>query len=232
MKGKVKAIRILIVAIGIIALITVIWTFVNISNKRTEEVFNTVIEDLLEKNHRNGMEEILNNMDTMQKLMSSIAVTYDTSDESPESQWSKLYFEDLEDLENVSGVKYYSVEQLQDKNVVEQQMHLSETKINALINSGAMAISDVFNSGKYNGINTFCMAMPVRQKGRNIGALVCYIQADMLLAQVDEKRDSMVNRYLMHSNGQIILNGGNDAVGNNFFNKIKEGGAYKKEIGT
>ena len=94
------------------------------------------------------MEEILNNMDTMQKLMSSIAVTYDTSDESPESQWSKLYFEDLEDLENVS----------------EQQMHLSETKINALINSGAMAISDVFNSGKYNGINTFCMAMPVRQK--------------------------------------------------------------------
>ena len=102
------------------------------------------------------MEEILNNMDTMQKLMSSIAVTYDTSDESPESQWSKLYFEDLEDLENVSGVKYYSVEQLQDKNVVEQQMHL--------INSGAMAISDVFNSGKYNGINTFCMAMPVRQK--------------------------------------------------------------------
>ena len=110
------------------------------------------------------MEEILNNMDTMQKLMSSIAVTYDTSDESPESQWSKLYFEDLEDLENVSGVKYYSVEQLQDKNVVEQQMHLSETKINALINSGAMAISYVFNSGKYNGINTFCMAMPVRQK--------------------------------------------------------------------
>ncbi len=164
LKGKVKAIRILIVAIGIIALITVIWTFVNISNKRTEEVFNTVIEDLLEKNHRNGMEEILNNMDTMQKLMSSIAVTYDTSDESPESQWSKLYFEDLEDLENVSGVKYYSVEQLQDKSVVEQQMHLSETKINALINSGAMAISDVFNSGKYNGINTFCMAMPVRQK--------------------------------------------------------------------
>lgn len=232
LKGKVKAIRILIVAIGIIALITVIWTFVNISNKRTEEVFNTVIEDLLEKNHRNGMEEILNNMDTMQKLMSSIAVTYDTSGESPESQWSKLYFEDLEDLENVSGVKYYSVEQLQDKSVVEQQMHLSETKINALINSGAMAISDVFNSGKYNGINTFCMAMPVRQKGRNIGALVCYIQADMLLAQVDEKRDSMVNRYLMHSNGQIILNGGNDAVGNNFFNKIKEGGAYKKEIGT
>ena len=69
---------------------------------------------MLEKNHRNGMEEILNNMDTMQKLMSSIAVTYDTSDESPESQWSKLYFEDLEDLENVSGVKYYSVEQLQD----------------------------------------------------------------------------------------------------------------------
>ena len=164
LKGKVKAIRILIVAIGIIALITVIWTFVNISNKRTEEVFNTVIEDLLEKNHRNGMEEILNNMDTMQKLMSSIAVTYDTSGESPESQWSKLYFEDLEDLENVSGVKYYSVEQLQDKSVVEQQMHLSETKINALINSGAMAISDVFNSGKYNGINTFCMAMPVRQK--------------------------------------------------------------------
>ena len=49
---------------------------------------------MLEKNHRNGMEEILNNMDTMQKLMSSIAVTYDTSDESPESQWSKLYFED------------------------------------------------------------------------------------------------------------------------------------------
>lgn len=133
LKGKVKAIRILIVAIGIIALITVIWTFVNISNKRTEEVFNTVIEDLLEKNHRNGMEEILNNMDTMQKLMSSIAVTYDTSGESPESQWSKLYFEALEDLENVSGVKYYSVEQLQDKNVVEQQMHLSETKINALI---------------------------------------------------------------------------------------------------
>ena len=164
LKGKVKAIRILIVAIGIIALITVIWTFVNISNKRTEEVFNTVIEDLLEKNHRNGMEEILNNMDTMQKLMSSIAVTYDTSGESPESQWSKLYFEDLEDLENVSGVKYYSVEQLQDKSVVEQQMHLSETKINALINSGAMAISDVFNSGKYNGINTFCKAMPVRQK--------------------------------------------------------------------
>ena len=164
LKGKVRAIRILIVAIGIIALITVIWTFVNISNKRTEEVFNTVIEDLLEKNHRNGMEEILNNMDTMQKLMSSIAVAYDTSDESPESQWSKLYFEDLEDLENVSGVKYYSVEQLQDKSVVEQQMHLSETKINALINSGAMAISDVFNSGKYNGINTFCMAMPVRQK--------------------------------------------------------------------
>lgn len=164
LKGKVKAIRILIVAIGIIALITVIWTFVNISNKRTEEVFNTVIEDLLEKNHRNGMEEILNNMDTMQKLMSSIAVTYDTSGESPESQWSKLYFEDLGDLENVSGVKYYSVEQLQDKSVVEQQMHLSETKINALINSGAMAISDVFNSGKYNGINTFCMAMPVRQK--------------------------------------------------------------------
>lgn len=164
LKGKVKAIRILIVAIGIIALITVIWTFVNISNKRTEEVFNTVIEDLLEKNHRNVMEEILNNMDTMQKLMSSIAVTYDTSGESPESQWSKLYFEDLEDLENVSGVKYYSVEQLQDKSVVEQQMHLSETKINALINSGAMAISDVFNSGKYNGINTFCMAMPVRQK--------------------------------------------------------------------
>lgn len=164
LKGKVKAIRILIVAIGIIALITVIWTFVNISNKRTEEVFNTVIEDLLEKNHRNGMEEILNNMDTMQKLMSSIAVTYDTSGESPESQWSKLYFEDLEDLENVSGVKYYSVEQLQDKSVVEQQMHLSETKINALINSGAIAISDVFNSGKYNGINTFCMAMPVRQK--------------------------------------------------------------------
>ena len=162
LKGKVRAIRILIVAIGIIALITVIWTFVNISNKRTEEVFNTVIEDLLEKNHRNGMEEILNNMDTMQKLMSSIAVTYDTSGESPESQWSKLYFEDLEDLENVSGVKYYSVEQLQDKSVVEQQMHLSETKINALINSGA--ISDVFNSGKYNGINTFCMAMPVRQK--------------------------------------------------------------------
>ena len=138
LKGKVRAIRILIVAIGIIALITVIWTFVNISNKRTEEVFNTVIEDLLEKNHRNGMEEILNNMDTMQKLMSSIAVTYDTSGESPESQWSKLYFEDLEDLENVSGVKYYSVEQLQDKSVVEQQMHLSETKINALINSGAM----------------------------------------------------------------------------------------------
>ena len=67
-------------------------------------------------------------------------------------------------MENVSGVKYYSVEQLQDKNVVGQQMHLSETKINALINSGAMAISDVFNSGKYNGINTFCMAMPVRQK--------------------------------------------------------------------
>ena len=164
LKGKVRAIRILIVAIGIIALITVIWTFVNISNKRTEEVFNTVIEDLLEKNHRNGMEEILNNMDTMQKLMSSIAVTYDTSGESPESQWSKLYFEDLEDLENVSGVKYYSVEQLQDKSVVEQQMHLSETKINALINSGAMAISDVFNSGKYNGINTFCMAMPVKQK--------------------------------------------------------------------
>ena len=164
LKGKVRAIRILIVAIGIIALITVIWTFVNISNKRTEEVFNTVIEDLLEKNHRNGMEEILNNMDTMQKLMSSIAVTYDTSGESPESQWSKLYFEDLEDLENVSGVKYYSVEQPQDKSVVEQQMHLSETKINALINSGAMAISDVFNSGKYNGINTFCMAMPVRQK--------------------------------------------------------------------
>ena len=164
LKGKVRAIRILIVAIGLIALITVIWTFVNISNKRTEEVFNTVIEDLLEKNHRNGMEEILNNMDTMQKLMSSIAVTYDTSGESPESQWSKLYFEDLEDLENVSGVKYYSVEQLQDKSVVEQQMHLSETKINALINSGAMAISDVFNSGKYNGINTFCMAMPVRQK--------------------------------------------------------------------
>ena len=164
LKGKVRAIRILIVAIGIIALITVIWTFVNISNKRTEEVFNTVIEDLLEKNHRNGMEEILNNMDTMQKLMSSIAVTYDTSGESPESQWSKLYFEDLEDLENVSGVKYYSVEQLQDKSVVEQQMHLSETKINALINSGAMDISDVFNSGKYNGINTFCMAMPVRQK--------------------------------------------------------------------
>jgi len=164
LKGKVRAIRILIVAIGIIALITVIWTFVNISNKRTEEVFNTVIEDLLEKNHRNGMEEILNNMDTVQKLMSSIAVTYDTSDESPESQWSKLYFEDLGDLENVSGVKYYSVEQLQDKSVVEQQMHLSETKINALINSGAMAISDVFNSGKYNGINTFCMAMPVRQK--------------------------------------------------------------------
>lgn len=164
LKGKVRAIRILIVAIGIIALITVIWTFVNISNKRTEEVFNTVIEDLLEKNHRNGMEEILNNMDTMQKLMSSIAVTYDTSGEFPESQWSKLYFEDLEDLENVSGVKYYSVEQLQDKSVVEQQMHLSETKINALINSGAMAISDVFNSGKYNGINTFCMAMPVRQK--------------------------------------------------------------------
>lgn len=164
LKGKVRAIRILIVAIGIIALITVIWTFVNISNKRTEEVFNTVIEDLLEKNHRNGMEEILNNMDTMQKLMSSIAVTYDTSGESTESQWSKLYFEDLEDLENVSGVKYYSVEQLQDKSVVEQQMHLSETKINALINSGAMAISDVFNSGKYNGINTFCMAMPVRQK--------------------------------------------------------------------
>ena len=164
LKGKVRAIRILIVAIGIIALITVIWTFVNISNKRTEEVFNTVIEDLLEKNHRNDMEEILNNMDTMQKLMSSIAVTYDTSGESPESQWSKLYFEDLEDLENVSGVKYYSVEQLQDKSVVEQQMHLSETKINALINSGAMAISDVFNSGKYNGINTFCMAMPVRQK--------------------------------------------------------------------
>ena len=164
LKGKVRAIRILIVAIGIIALITVIWTFVNISNKRTEEVFNTVIEDLLEKNHRNGMEEILNNMDTMQKLMSSIAVTYDASGESPESQWSKLYFEDLEDLENVSGVKYYSVEQLQDKSVVEQQMHLSETKINALINSGAMAISDVFNSGKYNGINTFCMAMPVRQK--------------------------------------------------------------------
>ena len=164
LKGKVRAIRILIVAIGIISLITVIWTFVNISNKRTEEVFNTVIEDLLEKNHRNGMEEILNNMDTVQKLMSSIAVTYDTSDESPESQWSKLYFEDLGDLENVSGVKYYSVEQLQDKSVVEQQMHLSETKINALINSGAMAISDVFNSGKYNGINTFCMAMPVRQK--------------------------------------------------------------------
>ena len=164
LKGKVRAIRILIVAIGIIALITVIWTFVNISNKRAEEDFNTVIEDLLEKNHRNGMEEILNNMDTMQKLMSSIAVTYDTSGESPESQWSKLYFEDLEDLENVSGVKYYSVEQLQDKSVVEQQMHLSETKINALINSGAMAISDVFNSGKYNGINTFCMAMPVRQK--------------------------------------------------------------------
>ena len=25
------------------------------------------------------------------------------------------------------------------------------------------------------------------RKGRNIGALVCYIQADMLLAQVDEK---------------------------------------------
>ena len=41
----------------------------------------------------------------------------------------------------------------------------------------------------------------------------------MLLAQVDEKRDSMVNRYLMHSNGQIILNGGNDAVGNNFLTK-------------
>lgn len=119
---------------------------------------------MLEKNHRNGTEEILNNMDTVQKLMSSIAVTYDTSDESPESQWSKLYFEDLGDLENVSGVKYYSVEQLQDKSVVEQQMHLSETKINALINSGAMAISDVFNSEKYNGINTFCMAMPVRQK--------------------------------------------------------------------
>ena len=36
----------------------------------------------------------------------------------------------------------------------------------------------------------------------------------------------------MHINGQIILNGGNDAVGNNFFNKIKEDGAYKKEIGT
>ena len=71
LKGKVRAIRILIVAIGIIALITVIWTFVNISNKSTEEVFNTVIEDLLEKNHRNGMEEILNNMDTMQKLMST-----------------------------------------------------------------------------------------------------------------------------------------------------------------
>lgn len=181
LKGKVRAIRILIVAIGIIALITVIWTFVNISNKRTEEVFNTVIEDLLEKNHRNGMEEILNNMDTMQKLMSSIAVTYDTSGESPESQWSKLYFEDLEDLENVSGVKYYSVEQLQDKSVVEQQMHLSETKINALINSGAMAISDVFNSGKYNGINTFCMAMPVRQKVYSIRlARLCIILKRMV----------------------------------------------------
>lgn len=184
LKGKVKAIRILIVAIGIIALITVIWTFVNISNKRTEEVFNTVIEDLLEKNHRNGMEEILNNMDTMQKLMSSIAVTYDTSGESPESQWSKLYFEDLEDLENVSGVKYYSVEQLQDKSVVEQQMHLSETKINALINSGAMAISDVFNSGKYNGINTFCMAMPVRQKVYSIRLTrLCIILKRMVKAR-------------------------------------------------
>lgn len=184
LKGKVKAIRILIVAIGIIALITVIWTFVNISNKRTEEVFNTVIEDLLEKNHRNGMEEILNNMDIMQKLMSSIAVTYDTSGESPESQWSKLYFEDLEDLENVSGVKYYSVEQLQDKSVVEQQMHLSETKINALINSGAMAISDVFNSGKYNGINTFCMAMPVRQKVYSIRLTrLCIILKRMVKAR-------------------------------------------------
>lgn len=184
LKGKVRAIRILIVAIGIIALITVIWTFVNISNKRTEEVFNTVIEDLLEKNHRNGMEEILNNMDTMQKLMSSIAVTYDTSGESPESQWSKLYFEDLEDLENVSGVKYYSVEQLQDKSVVEQQMHLSETKINALINSGAMAISDVFNSGKYNGINTFCMAMPVRQKVYSIRLTrLCIILKRMVKAR-------------------------------------------------
>lgn len=184
LKGKVKAIRILIVAIGIIALITVIWTFVNISNKRTEEVFNTVIEDLLEKNHRNGMEEILNNMDTMQKLMSSIAVTYDTSGESPESQWSKLYFEDLEDLENVSGVKYYSVEQLQDKSVVEQQMHLSETKINALINSGAIAISDVFNSGKYNGINTFCMAMPVRQKVYSIRLTrLCIILKRMVKAR-------------------------------------------------
>lgn len=184
LKGKVRAIRILIVAIGIIALITVIWTFVNISNKRTEEVFNTVIEDLLEKNHRNGMEEILNNMDIMQKLMSSIAVTYDTSGESPESQWSKLYFEDLEDLENVSGVKYYSVEQLQDKSVVEQQMHLSETKINALINSGAMAISDVFNSGKYNGINTFCMAMPVRQKVYSIRLTrLCIILKRMVKAR-------------------------------------------------
>ena len=184
LKGKVKAIRILIVAIGTIALITVIWTFVNISNKRTEEVFNTVIEDLLEKNHRNGMEEILNNMDIMQKLMSSIAVTYDTSGESPESQWSKLYFEDLEDLENVSGVKYYSVEQLQDKSVVEQQMHLSETKINALINSGAMAISDVFNSGKYNGINTFCMAMPVRQKVYSIRLTrLCIILKRMVKAR-------------------------------------------------
>lgn len=184
LKGKVRAIRILIVAIGIIALITVIWTFVNISNKRTEEVFNTVIEDLLEKNHRNGMEEILNNMDIMQKLMSSIAVTYDTSGESPESQWSKLYFEDLEDLENVSGVKYYSVEQLQDKSVVEQQMHLSDTKINALINSGAMAISDVFNSGKYNGINTFCMAMPVRQKVYSIRLTrLCIILKRMVKAR-------------------------------------------------
>ena len=75
---------------------------------------------------------------------------------------------------------------------------------------------------KYNGINTFCMAMPVRQKGRNIGALVCYIQADMLLAQVDEKRDSMVNRYLMHSNGQIILKVEIDCCKEiTFFNKMK-----------
>ena len=33
----------------------------------------------------------------------------------------------------------------------------------------------------------------------------------------------------MHSNGQIILNGGNDAVGNNFFNKIKEGELIRKK---
>ena len=77
---------------------------------------------------------------------------------------SAVYNNTVTGLAGITSNPKISVEQLQDKSVVEQQMHLSETKINALINSGAMAISDVFNSGKYNGINTFCMAMPVRQK--------------------------------------------------------------------